>query len=104
MTNPDDLARAASDAVDAWCAEHPGEWPASWVFERGRSGPLSISDFTAVTHRTVRDQALVIIAEDDVLQQCVADLVVAGASEDAARAAVATVVEYALTKGIIRAC
>lgn len=98
--NPDDEAvRAASAAVDARCAENSGEWPADWLVERSQLP--SFSDL-AVAYTTVRDQALAIIGESDELQQCVVDLVAAGADEDAARSAIATVVEYALTKGIIR--
>lgn len=102
ISDPNDLARAASDAVGAWCAANPaGDWPAEWVFERGRFGP-HWDDLVQVTYTTVRDQAHAILDEDDVLQQCIADLVAAGAEEGSARAAIVTIIEHALTKGIIR--
>lgn len=122
MSDPGDLARAASDAVDAACKPieirvdptlPPNGMQLTYadgsVSRTIGYGALLAGDLpyaprdepVEVTYTTVGDQACAIIGEDDVLQQCIADLVAAGAGEGEARAAVATVVEHALRKGII---
>lgn len=48
--DPDEAVRAASERIEAWCAENPArDWPAEWVFERGRFGP-SFGDPIKVTY------------------------------------------------------
>jgi len=120
MPEPDELARAASDAIDAYCAANPAPaWPTlpegvtAADFTTVWSGTLKHDPasgetrawFTArtepieVTYTTVLDQARAMIDASPGLQQSITDLVQAGATEDEARAVIEAMTMARLRKG-----
>jgi hypothetical protein len=124
MSEPDDVARAASDAIDAYCAANPAPaWPTlpdgvrPWDFAEVWSGTLehdSVSGETTarfgtrtepvvVTYTTVRDQARAMIDASPELQQSIAELVQAGATDDEARAVIEAMAVVRLREGATNA-
>lgn len=120
MHDPDEMARAASGAVEAWRAANPAPvWPVlpdgvtaadftevwSGTMEHDPASGETQAWFTPrtepveVTYVTVCDQARAMIDASPALQQSIAEIVQAGATEDEARKVVEALAVLRLKKG-----
>ena len=102
MTSQDDAARAASDAIDAWCAANPAPgWPFTLPAEAGlRFGPVSERVEVTYTPYYGTPEEAFFNALDDERKQAIyeaardAALLGRGSVEDVFRALVSLMARY----------